>query len=201
MVAISAATPYIMGFTPLRRARAGRQFVDVGIAEEHAVTYAAGLARAGAKPVIGLGRQFVDVGIAEEHAVTYAAGLARAGAKPVIGLYGVFMQRAYDQFWHDLCLNNLPAVVLDFGSSVYGTSDATHLSFFDLALQGALPNLRCLAPVCREEYLAMLDWALDQDGCPVVIRVPGNGVTSREGWMQGEDPAAAFGPRDARLGA
>lgn len=161
VVAISAATPYIMGFTPLRRARAGRQFVDVGIAEEHAVTY--------------------------------AAGLARAGAKPVIGLYGVFMQRAYDQFWHDLCLNNLPAVVLDFGSSVYGTSDATHLSFFDLALQGALPNLRCLAPVCREEYLAMLDWALDQDGCPVVIRVPGNGVTSREGWMQDEDPAAAFG--------
>ncbi len=202
----------MMGFTPLRRARAGRQFVDVGIAEEHAVTY--------------------------------AAGLARAGAKPVIGLYGVLLQRAYDQFWHDLCLNSLPAFVLDFGSSVYGTSDATHLSFFDLALQGALPNLRCLAPVCREEYLAMLDWALDQDGCPgtsdathlsffdlalqgalpnlrclapvcreeylamldwaldqdgcpVVIRVPGNGVTSREGWMQDEDPVAAFGsPRD-----
>lgn len=146
VVGISAATPYIMGFTPARRAAAGTQFVDVGIAEEHAVTY--------------------------------AAGLARAGAKPVLGLYGVFMQRAYDQLWHDLCLNNLPAVILDFGSSVYGASDATHLSFFDLALQGGLPNLRCLAPTCREEYLAMLDWAIDQNSCPVVIRVPGNGVVS-----------------------
>ena len=146
VVAISSGTPTVIGFTPERRKQAGRQFVDVGIAEEHAVTY--------------------------------AAGLARAGAKPVLGLYGVFMQRAYDQLWHDLCLNNLPAVILDFGSSVYGTSDATHLSFFDLALQGALPNLRCLAPTCREEYLAMLDWAIDQDSRPVVIRVPGNGVVS-----------------------
>ena len=147
VVAISAATPYIMGFTPLRRARAGKQFVDVGIAEEHAVTY--------------------------------AAGLARAGAKPVVGLYGVFMQRAYDQFWHDVCLNNLPVVFLDFGSSVFGTSDATHLSFFDLALMGGMPNLRCLAPACREEYEEMVAWALAQTACPVVIRVPGNGVVSR----------------------
>lgn len=146
VVGITAGTPTVFGFTPERREEAGRQFVDVGIAEEHAVTY--------------------------------AAGLARAGAKPVLGLYGVFMQRAYDQLWHDLCLNNLPAVILDFGSSVYGTSDATHLSFFDLALQGALPNLRCLAPTCREEYLAMLDWAIDQDSRPVVVRVPGNGVVS-----------------------
>lgn len=147
VVGISAATPYIMGFTPWRRARAGKQFVDVGIAEEHAVTY--------------------------------AAGLARAGAKPVLGLYGVFMQRAYDQFWHDVCLNSLPVVVLDFGSSVFGTSDATHLSFFDLALMGGMPHLRCLAPACREEYEAMLDWALAHASCPVVIRVPGNGVESR----------------------
>ena len=147
VVAISAATPYIMGFTPERRAAAGTQFVDVGITEEHAVTY--------------------------------ATGLAQAGAKPVLGLYGVFMQRAYDEFWHDMCLNNAPAVALDFGSSVFGTTDATHLSFFDLALMQGLPNLRCLAPTCREEYLAMLDWAIDQADRPVVIRVPGNGVASR----------------------
>lgn len=155
VVGISAATPYIMGFTPWRRARAGKQFVDVGIAEEHAVTY--------------------------------AAGLARAGAKPVLGLYGVFMQRAYDQFWHDVCLNCLPVVFLDFGSSVFGTSDATHLSFFDLALMGGMPNLRCLAPACREEYEAMLDWAMAQDARPVVIRVPGNGVESRPGLVCGDD--------------
>lgn len=147
VVAISAATPYIMGFTPLHRARAGKQFVDVGIAEEHAATY--------------------------------AAGLARAGAKPVLGLYGVFMQRAYDELWHDICLNSLPVVILDFGASVFGTADATHLSFFDLALLGGMPNVRCLAPVCREEYEAMFDWALEQDERPVVIRVPGNGVVSR----------------------
>ena len=147
IVGISAATPYIMGFTPDRRAAAGAQFVDVGIAEEHAVTF--------------------------------ATGLARAGAKPVLGLYGVFMQRAYDELWHDLCLNNAPAVILDFGSSVFGTNDATHLSFFDLALMQGLPNLRCLVPVCREEYLAMLDWALGQTDRPVAIRVPGNGVVAR----------------------
>ncbi|MDO4436363.1 MAG: 1-deoxy-D-xylulose-5-phosphate synthase [Coriobacteriaceae bacterium] len=158
VVAISAATPYIMGFTPQRRAQAGEQFVDVGIAEEHAATY--------------------------------AAGLARAGAKPVLGLYGVFMQRAYDEFWHDICLNNLPVVILDFGSSVYGTADATHLSFFDLALMGGLPNLRCLAPVCREEYVAMLDWALAQNERPVVIRVPGNGVVSRPDLMTDSDAAS-----------
>lgn len=168
VVAISAATPYIMGFTPLRRARAGKQFVDVGIAEEHAVTY--------------------------------AAGLARAGAKPVLGLYGVFMQRAYDEFWHDLCLNSLPAVILDFGSSVFGTADATHLSFFDLALQGALPNLRCLAPVCCEEYEAMLDWALAQNERPVVIRVPGNGVVSRPELLAGGVVDAGVAPCSAKAG-
>lgn len=82
----------------------------------------------------------------------------------------------------------LPAVVfLDFGSSVFGTSDATHLSFFDLALMGGMPNLRCLAPACREEYEAMLDWAMAQDARPVVIRVPGNGVESRPGLVCGDD--------------
>ena len=147
VVAISAATPYIMGFTPERRAAAGRQYVDTGIAEEHAVTF--------------------------------ATGLARGGAKPVLGLYGVFLQRAYDELWHDMCLNSAPVTILDFGASVHGANDATHLCFFDLALQRPLPNLTCLAPVCREEYLAMLDWAIDQAEGPVVIRVPGAEVLSR----------------------
>ena len=147
VIAISAATPYIMGFTPERRRQAGAQFVDVGIAEEHAVTF--------------------------------ATGLARGGAKPVLGLYGVFMQRAYDELWHDLCLNAAPATILDFGASVFGNTDATHLSYFDLAMLGSLPHLTCLAPVCREEYLAMLGWALSQRERPVVIRVPGTRATSR----------------------
>ena len=147
VVAISAATPYIMGFTPERRAAAGGQYVDTGIAEEHAVTF--------------------------------ATGLARGGAKPVLGLYGVFLQRAYDELWHDMCLNSAPVTILDFGASVHGANDATHLCFFDLALQRPLPNLTCLAPVSREEYLAMLDWAIDQTEGPVVIRVPGAEVISR----------------------
>ena len=158
VIAISAATPYIMGFTPERRRQAGAQFVDVGIAEEHAVTF--------------------------------ATGLARGGAKPVLGLYGVFMQRAYDELWHDLCLNAAPATILDFGASVFGNTDATHLSYFDLAMLGSLPHLTCLAPVCREEYLAMLDWALSQRERPVVIRVPGTRATSRPALAPA--PGAAF---------
>lgn len=147
LVAISAATPYIMGFTPARRAAAGRQFVDVGIAEEHAVTF--------------------------------ATGLAMAGAHPVLGIYGTFLQRAYDELWHDLCLNGAPATLLVFGGSVFGANDATHLGFFDIPMLAALPALTYLAPVCREEYLAMLDWSLGYTDGPVAIRVPAHGVVSR----------------------
>lgn len=147
VVAISAATPYIMGFTPERRKAAGPQFVDTGIAEEHAVTF--------------------------------ATALATAGAKPVFGVYGTFLQRGYDELWHDLCLNDAPATILVFGASVFGTTSETHLSFFDISMMGNLPNMRYLAPTCVEEYLAMLDWSLDHREHPVAIRVPAAGVTSR----------------------
>ena len=125
------------------------------------------------------GRQFVDVGIAEEHAVTLAAGLATGGARPVYGVYGTFLQRAYDQIWHDVCLNAAPVTILVFGSSAFGTTDATHLGFYDIAMLGDMPGLTYLAPTCREEYLAMLDWACGYEGGPVAIRVPGAGVVSR----------------------
>ena len=147
IVAISSATPYMMGFTPERRRAAGRQFVDVGIAEEHAVTF--------------------------------STGLAAGGAKPIWGVYGTFLQRTYDQLWHDLCLNAQPATILVFGSSAFGTTDATHLGFYDIAMLGDMPGLTYLAPTCREEYLAMLDWAIDWREGPVAIRVPGAGVVSR----------------------
>ncbi len=147
VVGISAATPYIMGFTQERRAAAGEQFVDPGIAEEHAVTY--------------------------------ACGLAAAGAKPVFGVYGTFLQRAYDELWHDLCLNNAPATLLVFGCSVFANNDQTHLSYFDISMLGGLPNLRYLAPVCREEYTSMLEWAIDHREHPVAIRVPAAGTVSR----------------------
>ena len=147
VVAITAATPYIMGFTPELRTAAGKQFVDVGIAEEHAVTF--------------------------------ATALASAGAKPVFGAYGTFLQRAYDELWHDLCLNDAPATILVFGASVFGTTSETHLSFFDISMLGGLPNMRYLAPVCMEEYLSMLSWSLDHREHPVAIRVPGIGLVSR----------------------
>lgn len=155
VVGITAATPYIMGFTPELRAAAGKQFVDVGIAEEHAVTF--------------------------------ATALARAGAKPVFGVYGTFLQRAYDELWHDLCLNDAPATILVFGASIFGTTSETHLSFFDISMLGALPNMRYLAPVCMEEYLSMLSWSLDHREHPVAIRVPGIGLVSRPDLAPAED--------------
>ena len=155
VVGITAATPYIMGFTPELRAAAGKQFVDVGIAEEHAVTF--------------------------------ATALARSGAKPVFGVYGTFLQRAYDELWHDLCLNDAPATILVFGASIFGTTSETHLSFFDISMLGALPNMRYLAPACMEEYLSMLSWSLDHCEHPVAIRVPGIGLVSRPDLAPAED--------------
>lgn len=157
LVAVSAATPYIMGFTPEMRERAGRRFIDVGIAEEHAVTL--------------------------------VTGLARGGARPVLGVYATFLQRGYDELWHDLCLNAAPAVVLVFGASAFGTTDATHLGFFDIPMLGAMPGLPYLAPTCREEYLDMLSWALDRTEGPVAIRVPVASVESRPDF---ERPAGGY---------
>ena len=155
VVGITAATPYIMGFTPELRAAAGKQFVDVGIAEEHAVTF--------------------------------ATALASAGAKPVFGVYGTFLQRAYDELWHDLCLNDAPATILVFGASIFGTTSETHLSFFDISMLGGLPNMHYLAPACMEEYLSMLSWSLDHREHPVAIRVPGIGLVSRPDLAPAED--------------
>lgn len=155
VVGITAATPYIMGFTPELRAAAGKQFVDAGIAEEHAVTF--------------------------------ATALARSGAKPVFGVYGTFLQRAYDELWHDLCLNDAPATILVFGASIFGTTSETHLSFFDISMLGGLPNMHYLAPACMEEYLSMLSWSLDHREHPVAIRVPGIGLVSRPDLAPAED--------------
>ena len=155
VVGITAATPYIMGFTPELRAAAGKQFVDVGIAEEHAVTF--------------------------------ATALARSGAKPVFGVYGTFLQRAYDELWHDLCLNDAPATILVFGASIFGTTSETHLSFFDISMLGGLPNMRYLAPASMEEYLSMLSWSLDHREHPAAIRVPGIGLVSRPDLAPAED--------------
>ncbi|MCD1275377.1 MAG: 1-deoxy-D-xylulose-5-phosphate synthase [Candidatus Nanogingivalaceae bacterium] len=118
------------------------------------------------------GRQFVDVGIAEQEAATMATGLAKNGAKPIWTVYSTFMQRTYDQLWHDVALNNQPVTILVYFASVRGMNDESHLGFFDIPFLAHIPNFVYLAPTSKEEHLAMLDWAIDQKDHPVAIRVP-----------------------------
>ncbi|WP_171301248.1 1-deoxy-D-xylulose-5-phosphate synthase [Enterococcus cecorum] len=119
-----------------------------------------------------LGKQFIDVGIAEQQAATMTAGLAKNGAKPVWVVNSTFMQRSYDQISHDLALNDLPGTILVYSASVNGMNDESHLGIFDIPFLSHIPNLVYLAPTNQEEYLAMLDWSLEQTHHPVAIRVP-----------------------------
>lgn len=124
-----------------------------------------------------LGKQYVDVGIAEEHAVAYASAAASQGAKPILHVLSSFVQRTYDQLSQDLCLNNSPATILVSWGAISG-ADATHLQVFDIPMMSNIPNLVYLAPTNKEEYLAMLDWSVEQTSFPVAIRVPYGDVVS-----------------------
>ena len=124
------------------------------------------------------GKQFVDVGIAEEHAVAFASGIAAGGGKPVFATHSSFIQRTYDQLSQDLCVNGNAATILVNTASVYGMNDVTHLGIFDIPLIVNIPNMVYLAPTNKEEYLAMLDWSIEQNEYPVAIRIPCNGVVS-----------------------
>ena len=122
------------------------------------------------------GNQFIDVGIAEEHGIALASGMAKNGAKPVFATHSSFIQRTYDQISQDLCINRNPATILVNTASVYGMNDITHLGIFDIPMMGNIPNLVYLAPTNLEEYLAMLDWSIEQTQYPVAIRMPCNGI-------------------------
>lgn len=122
------------------------------------------------------GKQFIDVGIAEEHAVSMAAGLAKNGCKPVFATMATFFQRTYDQISQELCINNAAATLVVVNASVYATNDVTHIGIFDIPMMSNIPNLVYLAPTNKQEYLAMLDWAIDQSEHPVAVRAPRNGV-------------------------
>lgn len=143
--AITSATPTVFGFTPDVRKKAGKQFMDVGIAEEHATTL--------------------------------ASGIAKNGGKPFYGVYSSFLQRTYDQLSQDVCINKSPVTIAVFAASVYGMSDVTHLGIYDIPMISNIPELVYLAPVTKEEYLAMLDWSLEQKEHPVAIRVPASLVS------------------------
>jgi 1-deoxy-D-xylulose-5-phosphate synthase len=115
--------------------------------------------------------RFFDVGIAEQHAVTFAAGLATEGLIPVVAIYSTFLQRAYDQIIHDVCLQNLPVVfALDRGGLV-GDDGATHQGMFDLAYLRSIPNLVVMAPKDENELRRMLETAVSC-GRPAAVRYP-----------------------------
>ena len=118
-----------------------------------------------------LANQYIDVAIAEEHATAMASAMAKNGAKPVFCVMSSFIQRAYDQLSQDLCLNSNPATILVYWGAIT-SADATHLTTFDIPLMSNIPNLVYLAPTNKEEYLRMLDWAVEQKEYSTAIRVP-----------------------------
>lgn len=124
-----------------------------------------------------LGKNYTDVGIAEEHAVAYASALAKNGAKPILAVLSSFIQRTYDQLSQDLALNNSPATLLIYWGAI-SSADATHLGVFDIPMISNIPNIVYLAPTCKEEYLKMLDWSVEQTKYPVAIRVPFGDIIS-----------------------
>ena len=119
--------------------------------------------------------RFFDVGIAEQHGVTFAAGLAAEGLRPVFAVYSSFLQRAYDEVFHDVCLQNLPVVFAIDRAGVVGSDGPTHHGVFDLSYLRHLPNMTLMAPKDENELQHMLQTAIDHDG-PVAVRYPrGNG--------------------------
>ena len=145
VIAINPATPGSFNFTPEFRAK--------------------------------LGDRYVDVGIAEQHSVAYASGIATNGGKPILCVASSFIQRAYDQLSQDLALNNSPATILVYRAGITDT-DMTHLGIFDIPLISNIPNIVYLSPTNKEEYLAMLDWSVNQTKYPVAIRVPTGDLVS-----------------------
>ena len=115
--------------------------------------------------------RFFDVGIAEEHAVTFAAGLAAGGLKPIVAIYSSFLQRAYDQILHDVCIQNLPVVFAIDRAGLVGSDGETHQGIFDLSYLSSIPNMHIMAPKNKWELSDMVKFALDCQA-PMAIRYP-----------------------------
>ena len=116
-------------------------------------------------------KRFFDVGIAEGHATTLAAGFAVSNMKPVFAVYSTFLQRAFDQLIHDVCIQNMPVVFAIDRAGLVGEDGETHQGIFDLSYLSAIPNMTVLAPKHLDEIKVMLNWALNHNG-PVAIRYP-----------------------------
>jgi len=124
--------------------------------------------------------QFVDVGIAEEQSVAMASGMAKMGLKPLVVTNTTFIQRAYDQISHDVCINNSPITILLNYTSFDGLTDVSHLGIFGISAFSNIPNLVMLCPSHKQEFLDMLDWSINQNQHPVMMLIPGNQVTERK---------------------
>ena len=116
--------------------------------------------------------RYFDVGIAEQHAVTMAAGLAISGFVPVVPLYSTFMQRAYDQIMHDVCLQNLHVVLCADRAGIVGQDGETHQGMYDIAFLSSMPNMTILSPSSRKELGEMLSYAVNEHNGPIAIRYP-----------------------------
>jgi len=126
--------------------------------------------------------RFVDVGIAEQHAVTFSAGLASKGAKPVVAIYSTFLQRAYDQILHDVCIDAHPVVFAIDRGGVVGEDGPTHHGLFDFSYLRSMPNMTIMSPKDENELARMLLTAINHDG-PIALRYPrgkGQGVEIQE---------------------
>lgn len=129
--------------------------------------------------------RFTDVGIAEEHAVTYAAGMAKAGMIPIVAIYSTFMQRAYDQILHDVCLGEFPVVFILDRAGIVGNDGETHQGIFDLSFLGSIPNLTIVAPKNAAELEKMLEFAVSF-GKPIAMRFPRG--TAYLGMIEQQEP-------------
>lgn len=128
--------------------------------------------------------RFFDVGIAEEHAVTFAAGLAAGGMKPVVAVYSSFLQRAYDQMIHDVCLQNLPVIFAVDRAGLVGSDGETHQGIFDFSYLSCIPNMHVCAPKNKWELADMMRFAVGFDA-PIAIRYPrGNAYEGLEEYRQ-----------------
>jgi 1-deoxy-D-xylulose-5-phosphate synthase len=133
-----------------------------------------------------LPNQYIDVGIAEQHAVTLAAGLACEGMRPVAAIYSTFLQRAYDQIVHDVCIQNLPVFFCIDRAGIVGIDGPTHQGMYDIAYLRSLPNMVLMAPKDEAELQQMLVTGINYIDGPIAMRYPrGNGYgipLMEEGW-------------------
>lgn len=119
-------------------------------------------------------KRFLDVGIAEQHAVTFAAGMAASGYKPFFAVYSTFLQRAYDQVLHDICIQKLPVCLCLDRAGIVGEDGETHQGICDLSYLRSMPNMTVMAPKNLDEFKNMLDWCAEAE-FPTAIRYPRGG--------------------------